>query len=71
MGIKIIILCFIALISAYIYRLKRILKLREEQNRAMDREISRLFIQNIKLQEELERYKNYRRDTDEIRNADD
>lgn len=80
MGIKFIIVCFIVLVPVYICYLKRILKLREEQNEAMDKEIMKQRIQINKLQDELERYKKlhkiysdyfYRRDTDEICNADD
>lgn len=71
MGIKFIIVCFIVLVFFFIYDLIDTLKLREEQNAIMDREIRRLLIQNTKLYNELEEYKKYRRDTDEIRNADD
>lgn len=71
MGIKFIIVCFIVLVFFFIYDLIDTLKLREEQNAIMDKEIRRLLIQNTKLYNELEGYKKYRRDTDEIRNADD
>lgn len=71
MGIKFIIVCFIVLVFFFIYDLINTLKLREEQNAIMDREIRRLLIQNAKLYNELERYKKYRRDTDAICNTDD
>lgn len=80
MGIKFIIVCFIVLVFFLIYDLIDTLKLREEQNEAMDREIMKQRIQINKLQDKLERYKKlhkiysdyfYRRDTDEIRNEND